>query len=64
MKIEFNKLLEMWDELSDIPIDEEECIEESFYNWDIGTNRYEIWHWFDEQCPNNLHDDLMFSRNR
>lgn len=58
--IEFNKLKEMWTKFGDIPIDEEEDIEEQFYCWNIGTNRYEIWNWFDKHCPNGLHDDLMF----
>lgn len=40
--IEFNKLKEMWTKFGDIPIDEEEDIEEQFYCWNIGTNRYEI----------------------
>nr|DAN25940.1 MAG TPA: hypothetical protein [Caudoviricetes sp.] len=61
MKIDFEKIQEMWEEFEDIPIDEDECIEVQFYNWEVGTNRYDIWHWFDEYCPNNLHDDLMFS---
>jgi phage terminase large subunit-like protein len=30
--------------------------------WEKGTNRFDIWHWFDENCPNNLHDDLMFNK--
>lgn len=40
----------MWDELEDIPMNPEtECIEEDFYQFPAGTNRKEIWHWFDEQ---------------
>lgn len=54
------KLREMWTEFGDIPINNDECIESGFYHWPAGTDRYEIWHWFDERCPNNLHDDLMF----
>jgi hypothetical protein len=56
--MDFDKVKEMWLEFSNIPIDENECIESDFYHWTMGTNRYEIWHWFDEQCPRNLHDDL------
>lgn len=62
MKIDFEKIREMWDEFEDIPIDKEECIEKDFYHWEAGTERFEIWHWFDERCPNNLHDDLMFPK--
>lgn len=58
--LSFEKLKNMWSELGDICINENDCIEEDFYWWKSGTDRYEIWHWFDEQCPTNLHDDLMF----
>ncbi|MDR1459501.1 MAG: hypothetical protein LBI60_04740 [Bacteroidales bacterium] len=57
--ISFDRLKEMWMEFGDIPIDDDECIESDFYHWPVGTDRYEIWHWFDDRCPNNLHDDLM-----
>lgn len=26
-----------------------------------GTDRFYIWDWFDERCPNNLHDDLLYA---
>lgn len=58
--LEIEQLRKMWEEFGDIPIDNDECIESDFYHWPKGTDRYEIWHWFDERCPNNLHDDLMF----
>ena len=41
----------MWSELSDIPVDEYEVTEEDFYWWPAGTDRYEIWHWFDMAHP-------------
>lgn len=61
--LSLKKLQEMWDEFGDIPIDNDECIEQDFYHWLKGSDRYEIWHWFDERCPNNLHDDLMYPNN-
>ncbi|MBP2098836.1 hypothetical protein [Enterococcus rivorum] len=42
------KLEEMWSDLGDIPIDDNECIEETFDDFPVGTHREEIWHWFDE----------------
>lgn len=48
----FKKLEKLWEEFADVPIDKDECIDEKFYNWEKGTDRYEIWHWFDEKCPN------------
>ena len=55
----FEKLEKLWEEFADIPIDEEECIDNDFYYWKKGTDRFEIWHWFDERCPNGLAIDIM-----
>lgn len=38
-------------------------IEEDFLNFPAGTLKIDVWHWFDERCPNNLHDDLMYFKN-
>ncbi|WP_279103999.1 hypothetical protein [Bacteroides acidifaciens] len=38
-------------------------IEEDFLNFSAGTLKIGVWHWFDERCPNNLHDDLMYPKN-
>lgn len=43
--IEIEKL---WDELEDVPIDENECLDIDWHGWSKGTHREEIWHWFDE----------------
>lgn len=53
------ELEKLWEEFADVPIDKDECIDEKFYNWEKGTDRYEIWHWFDEKCPNSLAKDIM-----
>lgn len=42
-------LEKMWDELADVPVDENECIDIDWHGWDKGTHREEIWHWFDER---------------
>lgn len=48
---EYNTTLDkMWEQLSDIPVnDTGEIIEDKFYNWDKGTNKEKIWHWFDDR---------------
>ena len=33
---------------------ETECIEERFLNWAPGTNREDIWHWFDERYSKGI----------
>ena len=55
-----SQLKELWEEFSNIPVDNEDCIEENFLWWKSGTPKFDIWHWFDERCLHNLHDDLMF----
>lgn len=43
-----NKLEKLWNDLGDIPINENEEIEEPFLFFDEGTLREDIWKWFDE----------------
>jgi hypothetical protein len=59
-KFNFIVLKELWNKFRDIPITNNDEIDTDFYIWKKGTDRFEIWHWFDDRCPNNLHDDLMF----
>lgn len=44
----------MWEEFSDIPINNDDEIELDFYCWKKETSRFEIWHWFDEKLPNGI----------
>lgn len=50
----------LWYHFGTIPIDEEETIEEMFLDFEPGTHREDIWHWFEEFFDLNVHDDLMF----
>lgn len=55
MVIYSNKRLEqLWKELGDIPIDINECILSDFHIWKRGTNRFEIWKWFDDNFEGGL----------
>lgn len=50
-----NTLDLMWEQLEDIPINETgENIEEDFYKWKKGTEKEEIWHWFDIRIPEGI----------
>ena len=43
------ELEKLWQNLDDIPINpDKECLETPFLNWDAGTHREIIWHWFDQ----------------
>lgn len=52
-------LIELWDDFSDIPINNDDEIEETFLFFEPGTNRFDIWNWFEERCPNGLAVDLV-----
>ena len=50
----FGELKKLWSDFEDVPIDKDECIDENFHIWCKGTDRYEIWHWFDDRLPHGL----------
>ena len=52
------ELKELWDEFSEVPIDNDDRIERDFKNFPKGTDRFEIWAWFDDMCPNGVLNDL------
>ena len=52
-------LKELWERFSKVPVNNDDEIEENFLLFEAGTSKFDVWHWFDERCPNNLHDDLM-----
>lgn len=44
------ELEELWEQLEDVPINSEtERLDEPFMGWPVGTEREEIWHWFDHR---------------
>lgn len=45
---------ELWERLSDIPIDENENIDIDFYIWKKGTAKEVIWHWFDKKVDGGI----------
>lgn len=53
-------LSELWEMFGEILVNNDDEIESDFMQFKAGTSRFDVWHWFDERCPNNLHDDLMF----
>lgn len=49
------ELVRLWIAFGDIPIDDRDLIEEQFLGFPAGTNRFDIWHWFDERYPGGVH---------
>ena len=58
-KMKEEELENLWQQLGDIPISDTECIDEEFHIWKRGTDRIEIWYWFDEMYKEGVYK-LMF----
>lgn len=52
---EKQRVEELWEQFSDIPMDPEtETMEEPFLHFPAGTSREDIWHWFDVNHPGGI----------
>jgi hypothetical protein len=49
----------LWQKLGDVSIDEDECIEQPFEHFPVGTFREDIWHWFESIFQVRVYD-LMY----
>lgn len=61
--VDLATLPELWKRFEDVTVNSDDEIEQDFLSFPAGTSKFDVWHWFDERCPNNLHDDLMFNDN-
>lgn len=53
-----NLVEKIWDGLEDIPFyeeDSEQYIEENYLDFEKGTSKEDIWHWFDERHSKGIH---------
>lgn len=41
-------LEKLWEAFGDVPVGDDDAIETDFLHWPRGTDRFEIWHWFDD----------------
>ncbi len=53
------KAKQLWTKLGEIEVDEKECILTPFLDFDIGTHRETIWHWFEDTFDVSVAVDLM-----
>jgi len=53
----------LWRLGDDVPVDADECIEEEWHIWDIGTSRESIWHWFDAHHSKGVVEGLLNNEN-
>ena len=58
-----DELKKLWKEFSEVTINNDDEIERAFLDFEAGTDRFEVWEWFDAQCPNGLKQDLVGTEN-
>lgn len=66
MKYTDKELERLWDELTDVPFDEQDCmlyLADDWFVFAAGTEREEIWEWFDEHYSKGVYY-LMFPSER
>lgn len=49
----------LWSRLGDVPVNDDGEIEIPYLHFEIGTDREEIWHWFEDTFDVSIYD-LMF----
>jgi len=49
----------LWEDFGNTPIDDEDCIEQSWNDFPKGTSRFDIWHWFENTFNISVAKDLM-----
>jgi hypothetical protein len=52
----------LWDKLGNIPVNEDDEIDEPFLDFPKGTDKFEIWHWFEDTFNLSVAHDLMHLR--
>ena len=55
------KAKELWSQLGDVPVNEDGEIETAFLGFEVGTDREDIWSWFEEEFDLSVAEDLMYS---
>ena len=40
-------LEQLWEHFGNVPVTDADTIDEDFLIWEKGTDRFDIWHWFD-----------------
>lgn len=59
-KEKFKRAKLLWEYFGDIPINEQEEIDDVFLHFPKGTPREDIWHWFEEEFDLSVAEDLIY----
>ena len=49
----------LWEQLGEIPVNKDDEIEKCFLHFKEGTEKTEIWHWFEDKFDLSVAKDLM-----
>ena len=50
----------LWGQLGNVPVnDEDDTIDEQFLDFEPGTPKEDVWHWFEEEFDLSVAEDLM-----
>lgn len=60
-KIDDSKIEKLWDSLTDVLLDDNECLVSDWKLWKAGTNKEEIWMWFDKHHTKGVYY-LLYER--
>ena len=50
---------QVWEELKNVLVDENDNIEQEWMGFPIGTSKFEIWHWIEEEYNVSIAKDIM-----
>lgn len=57
--VKLEKARELWVEFSEVVVDDDGRLLHKWHKWPKGTDREEIWHWFEEYFGVSVGDDLI-----
>ena len=57
--VEMEMARNLWKEFGDVPIDDNDCITCRWRSFEKGTNRFDIWKWFEDFFELSVAEDLM-----
>ncbi len=50
---------DVWNSLRDVPVEVDDCIDEEWRHFPIGTHKFDIWLWIEEEFDVSIAEDLM-----
>ena len=52
---------ELWSEFGNITVNIDDEIEQGWKHFPVGTSKFDIWHWIEEEYDISIAEDLMNS---